>query len=292
MKTHVRRMGWLAVLLSLSLVLVGSFGSISAAGTGAELAEQFLKKTPVTAIDQGMSLKDAAKAQEEFVGAISKEFGPPVGYKAGLTNPNVQKAFGLSEPVRGTLLKKMLLPNGAVVPADFGAVSLFEGDLIVRVGDEAVNQAKTPEEALKSLDAVMPFLELPDGIFDPKVRPTAAAIVANNVGARFGVMGDPIPLSPAREWQGRLKDFTLQIFDEKGAMIAEGKGSSLMGDPLNAVIWLKNSLAAQGMKLKKGDLLSLGSVTRQMPVKAGTSIKVRYTGLDPKGPVEISVNFR
>jgi 2-keto-4-pentenoate hydratase len=292
MKTGMWKRTGYAALLTLGLLLVGVFGGVCGAGTGAQLAEQFLKKIPVTSVDQQMSLKDAAKAQEEFIGVIGREFGQPVGYKAGLTNPNVQKAFGLSEPVRGTLLRKMLLPNGAVVSADFGAVPLFEGDLIVRVGDEAVNQAKTPEETLKSLDAVIPFLELPDGIFDPKVKPTGAAIVANNVGARYGVMGEPIPLSATREWQDRLKAFTLQIIDEKGGIVAEGKGSALLGDPLNVVIWLKNSLASQGMKLKKGDLLSLGSLTRQMPVKPATALKVKYIGLDPKGPVEISVSFK
>jgi 2-keto-4-pentenoate hydratase len=292
MKTDMWKRAGLAVLLSLSLVLLGVMGGISAAGTGAQLAEQFLKKTPVTAVDQQMSLKDAVKAQEEFISVISEEFGQPVGYKAGLTNPNVQKAFGLTEPVRGTLLKKMLLPNGSVVSADFGAVPVSEGDLIVRVGNEAINQAKTPEEALKSLDAVIPFIELPDMVFEKSVKPTGAAIVAINVGARYGIMGAPIILSATPEWQERLRNFTLQILDEKGTPVAEGKGSSLLGDPLSVVVWLKDSLAAQGMKLKKGDLLSLGTITKPMPAKPGTVIKAKYIGLDPKGPVEISVSFK
>jgi len=292
MKTVMWKRVRLAVLVSLSLLVVGVFGGVSAAGTGAELAEQFLKKTPVAAVDQKMSLKDAEKAQEEFIGVISREFGQPAGYKAGLTNPNVQKAFGLSEPVRGTMLRKMFLKNGAVVPADFGAVPVSEGDLIVRVGNEAINQAGTPEEALKSLDAVIPFIELPDMVFDKTVKPTGAAIVAINVGARYGVTGDPIPLSATPEWQDRLKNFTLQIYDDKGTLLAEGKGSALLGDPLNVVIWLKNSLIAQGKKLNKGDLLSLGTITKPMPPKAGTGIKAKYIGLDPKGPVEISVSFK
>jgi len=292
MKKGMWKRGRLAVLVTLSLLLAGVFGGVSAAGTGAELAEQFLKKTPVTAVDQKMSLRDAEKAQEEFIGVISREFGQPVGYKAGLTNPNVQKAFGLTEPVRGTLLRKMLLPSGAVIPADFGAVPVSEGDLIVRVGNGAVNQAKTPEDALKSLDAVIPFIELPDMVFDKNVKPTGAAIIAINVGARYGVMGDPIPLSAAPEWQDRLKNFTLQISDDKGAFLAEGKGNALLGDPLAVVIWLKNSLIAQGKKLNKGDLLSLGTITRPMPARAGTGIKAKYIGLDPKGPVEISVSFK
>ncbi len=277
------------VLVTCAFIL--GAGSAGMAGTGAELADRFMKKAPVTRFDP-MTLGEAAKAQEELITIIGKDYGEPVGYKAGLTNPNVQKAFGVSEPVRGTLLKKMLLPNGAVVPANFGAVPVSEGDLIVRVGDEAINQAKTPAETLKSLDAVIPFIELPDMVFDKGVKPTGAAILAINVGARLGVMGEPIPLTATPEWQDRLKNFTLQILDEKGVVVTEGKGSALLGDPLNATLWIKNSLAAEGKKLKKGDLLSLGSVTRPLPAKAGSVVRARYIGLDPKGPVEISVSFK
>ncbi|MBA4418458.1 MAG: hydratase [Syntrophus sp. (in: bacteria)] len=273
-------------------VLALGLNSINAADTGAQLAEQFLKKTPLTSFDAAMTLSGASKVQEEFISVISKEFGEPVGYKAGLTNPNVQKVFGVSQPVRGALLKKMILKSGADIPADFGAISVSEGDLIVRVGDEAINQAKTPEETLKWLDAVIPFIELPDMVFDKTMKPTAPAIVAINVGARYGVMGEPIALGATEEWRDRLKNFTLQLFDEKGTVIAEGKGTALLGDPLNVVLWLKESLAGEGKRLKKGDLLSLGSITRPMPAKPGTVLRAKYTGLDPRGPVEISVNFK
>ncbi len=293
MKSRLSRNIVVLFVLSLFLSITLGICGADAAGIGAQLAEQFLKKTPVTALaDPSMTMEQAFKAQEEFIGVIAKEFGEPVGYKAGLTNPGVQKVFGVSEPVRGTLLSKMILPSGASLPAKFGAVSLFEGDLIVRVGDEAINQAKSAEETLKSLDAVIPFTEVPDMVYDPKLKLTAPAIAAINVGARYGVMGTPIPLSATPEWMARLKNFSVQVVDEKGAVLGEGKGTALLGDPLTVVFWIKNSLAAQGKKLKKGDLLSLGSLTRMMPPKPGMTVRSIYTGLDPKGPVEISVNFK
>ncbi len=278
----------LALVLSLTLVA----GGVKAADIGVELAQQFLKKTPITAFDGTMTLAEAAKVQRQFIDVIAKEFGPPVGYKAGLTNPNVQKAFGVSQPVRGTLLQKMILKSGSVVPADFAAIPVSEGDLVVRVGDEAINQAKSPIETLKFLDAVIPFIELPDMVFDKGVKLTGAAIMAINVGARYGILGDPIALAATPEWQERLKNFMFQAFDEKGSVAAEGKGTALLGDPLNVVLWLKDSLVAEGKGLKKGDLLSLGSLTRPMPVKPGTALRARYVGLDPKGPVEITVSFK
>jgi 2-keto-4-pentenoate hydratase len=281
----------LFVLSFIFAVVVG--GQCYAAGKGAQLAEQFLKKMPMTTtVEPGMTLQQAAKVQEEFVAVISKEFGEPVGYKAGLTNPNVQKAFGVTHPVRGTMLKKMMLPSGSTVPAAFAAIPMYEGDLLVRVGDEAINQAKSAEDTLKSLDAVIPFTELADMVFEKGVKLTAADIIAINVGATYGIMGTPIPLSATPDWNNRLKNFSVQLIDDKGTVIGEGKGTALLGDPLNVVLWIKDSLAVEGKKLKKGDLLSLGSLTRPTPAKPGTAVKSVYTGLDPKGPVEISVNFK
>ena len=65
-----------------------------------------------------------------------------------------------------------------------------------------------------------------------------------------------------------------------------------MDDPLNVVLWIKNSLNAEGKRLKKGDLLSLGTITKLMPARPDTTIRAIYTGLDLSGPVEVSVKFK
>jgi 2-keto-4-pentenoate hydratase len=168
---------------------------------------------------------------------------------------------------------------------------MHEGDLMVRVGSAAINDATTQEEALAGLDAVIPFIELPDLMFAKGVEMTAPAIAAINVGARLGVMGTAIPLDPAQDWLRRLGEFELVILDAQDQVLAEGKGSNLLGHPLNVVLWLKDALAEKDIRLEKGDLLSLGTVTRLFPVQAGTRITARYTGLDPKGPVAVDVSF-
>ncbi|MCX5810171.1 MAG: hydratase [Proteobacteria bacterium] len=283
---------YVSMLFAFTLLFSLHLSCVHAQDFASKLADQFLKKIPVTEVDPAMTMEQGIAVQEKFVALIAKEFGEPVGYKAGLTNPNAQKAFGVSHPVRGTLLKKMMLKSGATIEANFGARALSEGDLLVRVGNEAINQAKTPEDTLKNLDVVIPFIELPDLVFDPKVKMSGPAIAAINVGARFGVMGEPIPLAATPEWMNRLRNFTLQVYDEKGAMVTEGKGTALLGDPLNVVLWIKDSLVAEGKQLKKGDLLSLGTIGKMMPAKPGTTVRAKYIDLDPKGPVEISVTFK
>ncbi len=280
---------WLvAFMLTFAL---GVFPAL-AADDGAKLAEQFLKKIPVASYDQGMTMEQAMKIQVQFIKSLKPTFGEVVGYKAGLTNPDVQKAFGVTHPLRGTLMKKMILKSGAAIEANFGSRSLYEGDLILRVGSAEINKAKTQEEILKHIDAVIPFIELPDITYAKEVKINGPALAAVNVGARYGVVGSPISVKASKEWMDRLKNFKLQILDEKGSVLTEGQGNSLLGDPLNVVIWIRDSLKAEGKKLNKGDLLSLGSITKLTPTAPNTTVRARYADLDPKGPVEISVKFK
>ena len=277
--------------LIIGIILICCADSVGA-DTASELLEHYRNKTPVSDFPADLNLNQAAAVQSELVTRLSDTLGPVVGYKAGLTNPAVQQQFGVDHPLRGVLLEKMLLADGAELPAAFGAVPMSEGDLVVRVGDTAINQASTPVEALAGLDAVMPFIELPDLMLAKGVRLDAVAITAINVGARYGVIGEAIALSATEEWYERLKNFRLEILDGEGNILVEGTGTNLLGDPLAVVLWLKDSLAADGISLQVGDLLSLGTVTRLLPAKPGTRVVARYSGLDPAGPVSISVAFR
>ena len=64
----------------------------------------------------------------------------------------------------------------------------------------------------------------------------------------------------------------------------------MLEHPLNAVVWLAQALQADGVKLKVGDVLSLGSFSKLMPPKPGLAVQVRYNGL-PGNPA-VQVQFR
>ena len=104
--------------------------------------------------DAAMTLAGAGCGQRKLVAALAASHGPVVGYKAGLTNPVVQKRFNIDTPLLGTLTKNMMLADNAVVPVSYAAKPIMEADLVVEVGSSNVHQATTPEQAMASMRAI------------------------------------------------------------------------------------------------------------------------------------------
>lgn len=57
------------------------------------------------------------------------------------------------------------------------------------------------------------------------------------------------------------------------------------------VRWLRDELKRQGRALKAGDLVSLGSLTRLIPVRPGLVLRAEYLGLDPAGVKIVEARF-
>ena len=155
-------------------------------------------------------MEGAACGQAKLVAALAPALGQPIGYKAGLTNAAVQKRFGLDQPLLGVLLEKMVLREGAVIPARFGVRPFMEADLIVEVGSSAVNDATTPAEVLASLRAIYPFIELPDVALDDPSRITAQSLTYYDVGARLGVLGTPVAVAGDAALMDALRTMTVR----------------------------------------------------------------------------------
>jgi 2-keto-4-pentenoate hydratase len=237
-----------------------------------------------------LSMQDGECGRRRLVERLESSDNRIVGYKAGLTSKTVQERFGVSNPVRGVLLEKMLLADGADVAADFGARPVFEAYLLVEVTGEPLPQVKTPAGVLRTLVRVMPFIELPDlGVAEGE-KLSAPLITFLNAGARLGVVGKPVQVEATQAFADALANMRVIVTDQDGKELARGSGAAILSHPLNAVMWLHEDLARGGVRLKAGDLLSLGSFTAPLVPKAGMTVTVRYEGL-PGNPA-VSVRFK
>jgi len=238
-----------------------------------------------------LSPADGRCVQEKLVALFAQPLGDVVGFKLGLTNPAIQQRFGIDHPIRGSIFRATLrAASGAEIEARFAAVPVLEADMLVRIGMGGVEAALNDHAALiRHVDQVIPFIELPDLVYAPEHRPSLGDLLAVNVGARLGVVGRPIAVTPSAEFAAALGRMSISLHQD-GREVSRAPSAAILGHPLNALAWIARDLAREGRPLREGDMISLGSFSPPQPVVAGQVWTARYEGLGEAQ--DVVVRFR
>jgi 2-oxo-3-hexenedioate decarboxylase/2-keto-4-pentenoate hydratase len=56
--------------------------------------------------------------------------------------------------------------------------------------------------------------------------------------------------------------------------VGSGVGTDILGQPLDALVWLANNLAQRGHRLQRGDFVLLGSLVQTQWVARGQSVVI------------------
>jgi 2-oxo-hept-3-ene-1,7-dioate hydratase len=251
------------------------------------VADRYLAKQEAPILEKGFSMDEALRTQAQFVELLKPKLGPVAGYKIGLITKTGQERFGISGPVHGVLLKKMLSYDGAEISAKYGVKPGLELDMGVIVKDDGINEAKTLDEAIAHLSYLCTFIELVDTITATNQPMDAPLLVALNVGARGGVIGSRVKMSPAVA--KALPEMRMFLTDETGKVVADVPKLNLQ--PLDNLPRLISDLKKAGTPLKAGDFISVGSPAAIQPVSPGKKMTLHY---EIKGirPLTDSVTFK
>ena len=69
------------------------------------------------------------------------------------------------------------------------------------------------------------------------------------------------------------------VLEKNGEIVGTGAGAAVQGSPVNAVVWLANTLGRLGIGLKAGEIILSGSQSPLVPVKAGDNLICTVGGL-------------
>ena len=141
------------------------------------------------------SVEDGACAYDAYRAALEARMGAPVGWKVGFTSKPAQERFGVTSPAAGALFADMILEDGAELSLAGSHAPFYEADLIVTVGDAAINDATTREEVAAALSDVRPFIEIPDMALAEGLKPTGPIMVAYGVIPWRGVAGQGVAIA-------------------------------------------------------------------------------------------------
>ena len=106
-----------------------------------------------------------------------------------------------------------------------------------------------------AVESVMAAIEVLEDLRHDYTRLTAAAMVAGNVWNAGVVLGEPVT-----DWRRLDLAQAAARLTINGREIGQGRGGDVMGNPLNALAWLANKLAAAGTPLKAGMIVMTGSM--------------------------------
>ena len=278
-----------ALVISLSMASAARAACPDDAAS-ARFAGQVLQRQSPT-LFAALSPADGRCVQDKLIAIFAQPLGDVVGYKLGLTNPAIQQRFGIDHPIRGAIFHATLrASSGAEIEARFAAVPVLEADMLVRIGMGGVEAALNDHAALiRHVDQVIPFIELPDLVYAPEHRPSLGDLLAVNVGARLGVVGRPIAVTPSAEFAAALGRMSISLHQD-GREVSRAPSAAILGHPLNALAWIARDLAREGRPLREGDMISLGSFSPPQPVVAGQVWTARYEGLGEAQ--DVVVRFR
>lgn len=224
----------------------------------------------------GANLKDAYAIQEALVARMEEDDGPAVGWKVALTSPVMQQMCGVDHPCEGAVLQARVHQSPAVCDTSkLGRLGVeAEIALVIDRDMPASSGPYTQENVAPFIAAAHAAIELVDDRNADYSKFTAAKLIANNSLNAGIVMG------PALEnWSGHDLSALKGAMLIDGEVIAEGTGADILGHPLNAIVWLSNSLNARGKMLRRGDVVMCGSFVRtQFPV-AGQTVTCRVEAL-------------
>jgi 2-oxo-3-hexenedioate decarboxylase/2-keto-4-pentenoate hydratase len=213
----------------------------------------------------------ALRAVFEGIG-IARGRGAVAGYKIGLTTPIMQKLCGVDEPCYGAIFANEVHHRRAELRTGGYCRLGIETEIAVRLGDDLPDGNR--ERVVAAVESCMAAIELLEDLRHDYKRLSAAAMVAGNVWNAGVVLGEPV-----HDWRRiDLADARARL-TINGREIGTGKGSDVMGNPLNALAWLAETCAAHDRPLRRGMIVMTGSMVPIQFPAPGDHAVVEVEGL-------------
>ncbi|MFF0741672.1 2-keto-4-pentenoate hydratase [Streptomyces sp. NPDC004111] len=195
------------------------------------------------------------------------------GWKVGLTSRAVQRQLGVDSPDFGALFDDTAFCDGAEIPVGAVLQPRAEAEIALVLGEDLPHAHSTVADLLRATAFALPAIE----VVGSRIRDwdiTLVDTVADNASSGAYVLGTrPV----------RLDALDLRtagaVLERRGEVVSVGAGAACLGSPLNAALWLADTLAGLGRPLRAGDTVLTGALGPVVDVAPGDVVEARIEGL-------------
>jgi 2-keto-4-pentenoate hydratase len=211
------------------------------------------------------TVADAYAVQQRVV----RELGPVGAWKVGAAAPT-------AEPVRAPILAATIHASPITLPAGGFHVIGIEAEIAYRLGADLPPRDRPygGEEVAAAIEGMLPAIELVDTrLADHAAAPPLWKLADNQIN------GGLVTGALAPDWR-RFDPLTQPVrLEVDGVVVAEGRGGNTAGDPFRLLVWLANGCGSHCGGLRRGQIVTTGSLTGLRFVAPGASVRAILEGL-------------
>lgn len=215
-----------------------------------------------------------------------------IGRKIGFTNRDIWAEYSVYEPLWGDVYDSTLhdIASGARIVVSHLPEPRIEPEIVLGLGQDIL-PGMTLAEIARSIAWVAHGFEIVQSVF-PGWRFTVADCIAD--GGLHGALFVGQRRSLSEEDHGSLAAALAGlevVLHRDGSRIDAGKGANVLDGPIQALGYLAEVLADDRLNppLRKGELVTTGTMTRAFPIRPGERWSTEISGFDLPGlSVEIA----
>jgi 2-keto-4-pentenoate hydratase len=196
------------------------------------------------------------------------------GWKIAATSLAGQQHIAVSGPLAGPIFAHRVQVAGASVSLASNRMRVAECEIVFHFGRALPPkpQPYTRNEVLAAVEGVGPGIEVPDSRFLQFEQAGEAQLIADCACANDMVLGAELL---ADERVNALLDLRVHALVSDGRRL-EGVGRNVLGDPVEALVWLVNELSAHGQAVEAGHFVTTGACVAPIPVVPGQRVDADF----------------
>ena len=234
---------------------------------------------PFTETNPTITVDDAYRIQLAQIEAKKAQGATVEGLKIGLTSKVMQDMLGVYTPDYGFILNTMVYEEDVPVSASAFIQPKVEFELAFAF-KKTLQGTVTIQDVIDAVDYVVPAIEIIDSrIEDWRIR--FEDTVADNGSSAGAILGT------TKTKLADIEDITavpLKAY-KNGEFFDEATSAAVLGNPLEAVVWLANAVREYGITVQAGTFVLSGAVSKAVPFEAGDVFEADF---GPLGKVRAS----
>jgi 2-keto-4-pentenoate hydratase len=227
---------------------------------------------PLTDSHPELSMWDAYAIQRQLIGLLTRGGDSLGAFKLGLTSKAMQELLKVDRPDFSPVLESAIYRGDSTIDASCFIAPRVEAEIGILLQADLAGPDCTTEDVLAAAAGAVAAIEIVDSrIRDWRIKlaDTIADLASNGA---IVISENVVPL----DFDPRLIGM---VFTQNGQMVATSAGAAAMGDPLQAVAWLVNTLAEVDETLRAGTIVMTGALHAMVPATAGDEYVAEFDHL-------------